>query len=289
MTASRPVTPLQAWFTLQGDLVGVSGVPVRLVAGQAVDPTAWYSASGYRAAISGPFRPETMNKQGYLRGSQILAAEKLARAARHPGQASAPVVAGSSELLDWKRVAAGGTVATAQCAEWDLAAHQPTGVTPAWRAWQEEAGRPGKAGKVRFLLGGSRLNPVTGPAWLAPGNARQAQGRHNELPTTSLDVGVGVVERLGSLGLAISTVCVLVDAPAWRTTSSPGVLDIPALPVSPRAAGPLTTGPHRYCLEVAADHTRVPMPRRIAPSTLAERLRQTPLAAHNAVFGPAIR
>ncbi len=284
---------MQAWFTLQGDLVGVSGIPVRLVAGQPVDPTAWYSADGHRAAVAGPFRPEAMNKQGYLRGSQILAAEKLAHAMQRPGQASAAVVPGGLEPLDWKREAAGGAVATAQFAEWDLTAHLPASELPAWGARQQEVGRPGKAGKVRFILGASRLDLATDPTWLVPRDARQAQGRPwawRASRGTSLEVAVGVVERLGSLGLAISTVYVLVGpAAAWRIPGSTSAPDVPALLFSGHAAGPLPIGTPRYFSEVAADHTRVPMPRRIVPAALAARLHQTPLVAHNAVFGPAIR
>ncbi len=309
---------MQAWFTLQGDLVGVSGIPVRLVAGQPVDPTAWYSADGHRAAIAGPFRNEAMNKQGYLRGSQILAAEKLALAAQRRGWAGAtaqpvaPAPQSGLKPLDWTSVTVGSTGAAVQFAEWDLVkegkdgverwrsakngrwyptANQPNGVTGPRAAILEEAGRFGKAGRVCFVIGTViTVYQFVSATRITPHNAREAEDRQNKMNKAGLDLAIGVIGLLGPIGFAISTVYFIVDtAVAFGTNGSNNILDIPALLVSVQAAGPLTIGTPHHLLEVAADHTRLALPRRVATPSLAERLRQTPLAAHNAVFRPATR
>ncbi|HEX8659687.1 MAG TPA: hypothetical protein VF690_19245 [Hymenobacter sp.] len=314
-------TPLHAWFTLKGDFVGVSGIPVQLVPGQQLDANAWYTADGRRAAVAGPFDNAHMNRQGYLRGAQIIAAEKLQRAANKTGQAGAgaaiplaasPAPPSGLKPLDWVNITVGGSGAAGQLAQWELVKTAQDGVerwkSPKTGRWYPVANQPnGATGPRGPVLNAAGRFKVAGWVFLGLGlglsayqgldaynstakTVEEINSRQAKMNKAGLDFAMGLVGLLGPIGFVISTVYFVVDtAVSLSTNGGSNILDLPDLLFGTYQPPGRLAGrtPADLWLVVPADNTRVALPRRTALRRPSDMLRQPLAASHNAVFRPA--
>lgn len=297
--------PLSAWFTVHGDFIGVSGIPVRLSAGQQIDPNAWYTVDGHRAPVAGPFRNEAMNRQGYLRGAQIIAAEKLQRAANKTSGRGLPPSQPAPSLgpIDFVGMGVGAAGTVVQLGEWSCVKEGADGIerwkSPKNGRWYPTASRPNgttgpklptlRAAK-RFQLAGKVLSiaglTISGYQGISA-YLSEDKDRERKMAKAGLDTAIGLVGLFGGpIGFAVSTVYFVVDTSiALLSNGQYSILDL-FVPTTQIPYGPAPRHTLRSNLIAPADNTRVYASPRAAPRTLQSILNQKAMADHNAVFSP---